>query len=271
MIDLLWVEIGGVVGAGLGLVGGLRAKRWMRAPRRAKHWAVPSRHAGTMGVVVGAMTLGLVGAALSKPPSLDVELERASPTLAAVHRYYPDAFAQMVVVADGLGPHDGVAMQNRVRPLVAQLVAAHRSELNDDTAAALGQLMLDETQSLEASNPQACVAILTGEPVQADMGLVVSRDLVRRDARVTAKLIEQVATHPASQQGRLTEAESQTLTDRALAKLPNGDQEAVTAMLTQRRQPGTTREAAAFCAFARARVSAALDGPQGVMRRLLVS
>jgi hypothetical protein len=271
MIDLLWVEVGGVAGAGLGFAGGLNAKRWMRAPRRAKRWAVPSRHAGLMGAVAGAMSLGLAGAKLSTPPSLDIQLERASPALAAVHRYYPDAFAQMVVVADGLGPHDGVAMQNRVRPLVAQLVAAHRAEVDDDTAAALGQLMLDETQSLQTSNPAACVAILTGEPVQSDMRLEVAHDLVRRDAQVTAKLIEQVATHPATSQSKLTDAESQTLTDRALGKLPNGDAEAVTALISQRRTPGNDREAAAFCAFARARVSAALDGPQGVMRRLLVS
>jgi len=35
--------------------------------------------------------------------------------------------------------------------------------------------------------------------------------------------------------------------------------------------PSNAREAAAYCAFARARVSAALDSPAGVLRRLLVS
>jgi hypothetical protein len=271
MIDLLWVEIGSAAGAVLGGAGGLAAKRWSRAPRRAKRWADTLRHMGLLGAGAGALLLGLVGAALSKPPSLDAQLEHASPALKAIRRYYPDAFAQMVVVADGLGPGDGVAIQNRVRPLVAQLVAAHRSELDDDTATALGRLMLDETQSLQSANPRACVALLTGEPVQVDMRTVVTRELVRRDAEVTARLIQQVATHPDTVQGKLSEAESQTLTEHALARLPNGDQEIVTPMLGQRRTPASDREAAAYCAYARARVAAALDGPSGVLRRLLVS
>lgn len=261
MIDLLWVEVGGAAGAALGFAGGLALKRLRRAPRRS----------GLLGAAAGALACGFVAAALSTPPSLDVQLERSSPALRAIRRHYPEAFAQMVVVADGLGPGDGLALQNRVRPLVAQLVDAHRSELDDDTAQALGQLMLDETQSLEAANPQACVALLTGQPVEADLRGVASRDLVRRDGEVTAKLIDQVATHPAAPEGRLSDAESQALTDRALAKLPNGDRDVVTSLLTQRRAPASEREAAAYCAFARARVSAALDAPAGVLRRLLVS
>ena len=260
MIDLLVTGIGIAVGAGAGAACGWAARRFGEAPRGF------TRFGGVGGAALG----GFVCALLSAPPSTAQRLDASGPAMQAIHKYYPDTFAQMVAASEGPSFQNAVILQGQLRPLVATLIAAHRSEMDDDTAQAMGQLMLDEADALKASNPQVCVAILTGKPVAVDLRSLVSAHEIRRDSEVTAKLVEQVATHPANPPSPLSEAENEALSTRALGKLTNGDQDIVISLLQQRRKASTAREAAAVCAFHRARFGAALDSSPGTLRRLLL-
>jgi hypothetical protein len=130
--------------------------------------------------------------------------------------------------------------------------------------------MLDETQQLQSKSPQSCVAILGGRGASTvDMGSVFTPELVRRDAEVTARLIEQVATHPASPPEKLPDAQTQALVLEALKDLPADDQRVVTPLLQQQKTPSTPEEARAFCAFYRSLFTAAMRGPDQTLRRFL--
>jgi aconitase B len=101
------------------------------------------------------------------------------------------------------------------------------------------------------------------------MGSVFTPELVRRDAEVTARLIEQVATHPASPPEKLPDAQTQALVLEALKDLPADDQRVVTPLLQQQKTPSTPEEARAFCAFYRSLFTTAMRGPDQTLRRFL--
>ena len=266
MIDLLWTGFGAVAGAGLGgLAGWVVSDRW-RTRRGHRRPGIRRVLAGT-GVVIGAF----VAAAVSAPPPGENELMAIGPAMTAIRTHYPGAFAEMRWAAKGVDPRDPVALQDRLRPLVAELIRVHRAEIDDASAQAMAGLMLDETEALRDAKPEACVAALRGRPLRVDLRSVEGADLRRRDAEVTAALIEQVATRPQPPPTRLTDEESQRLTEYALAKLTSGDREIVVPILQAGRQPSNPREAGAYCAFQRARLGAAMDAQPGVLRRLMGS
>jgi hypothetical protein len=260
VIDLLWTGIGGLSGAELGMVGawvadyGRKARRaWMR------------RYCIGLGCLLGAA----LGAGLTMPHPIETQLAASGPAFKAVHDRYPVVFAQMTAATRGMDKSDQAALQEKVRPLLVDLIQAHRSEMDDASAAAIGQLMLDETAALRDAKPEACVAALEGRPSGVDLRTVQGPELRRRDAEVTGALVEQLATRPATPAQRLTLDEDQRLSDHALAKLTSGERDTLAPLLLERRGPANAREAAAWCAFRRARLSAAMDAQPGTLRRLL--
>jgi hypothetical protein len=258
VIDLLWTGIGGLTGAELGMVTAWAIDR--RRERRA--WV---RH---YSIGVGALLGAGLGAAVSLPGALGSELEAAGPALKAVHDRFPAAFAAMSA-AGSMDHKDQAALQNSVRPLMVSLIQAHRREMDDDSATAVGQLMLDETEPMAVAQPEACVAILDGRPAGLDLRTLASPEMRRRDAEVTGRLVQQLAAHPATPPTRLSDEEALRLSDLALARLTSGERDTVTPILLEKRRPSTAREAGAYCAFQRARLGAALDGQPGTVRRLL--
>ena len=260
MIDLLWTGIGGLSGAEFGMVcawaadyGRKQRRSWMR------------RYCIGLGFLLG----GALGAAITMPHPMEQQIETAGPTFQAVRARYPEVFAQMREAVRGVDKNDQMALQEKVRPMLVKLIAAHRNEMDDDSAAAIGQLMLDETEALREAKPEACVAAMDGRPIGEDLRKLEAPELRARDAAVTAQLVEQVAARPASAPSRLSDDENQRLSDHALAKLTSGDRDAIAPLMLERREPVNTREAAAWCAFQRARIGAAMDAQPGTLRRLL--
>jgi hypothetical protein len=180
-------------------------------------------------------------------------------------------FAQLALAVKGSEAADEVQLQNQVRPVVAGLLAEHRHAMNDESAAALGELMLAETEALKAAGPEACVAIMTGAPVSADLRSLVPASVRQQDARVTAQLIRQEATDPEAPSPKLSDEEMRRLDAHALDKLTSGERETLLPLLTHSRPPADAREAASFCAFQRARIAAAMDAPAGTLRRFLTN
>lgn len=258
-----------VIAAGIGAgIGGLLGRAFDHL--RGK----PSHAAGLLGIA-----LSLVGAMAavrftppSVPPSIEADLDAAGPAFKAIHRFYPDVFAQMAADAKTVDPKDPIALQNKIRPRLSALVAAHRAQMDDTSANALGQLMLDETQLLQSKSPQSCVAILGGGGATTiDMGSVFTPELVRHDAEVTARLIEQVATRPATPPDKLSDAQTQALVQQALKDLSADEQKVVTPLLQQQKTPSTPDEARAFCTFYRSLFTAAMRGPDQTLRRFLTN
>ena len=260
MIDLLWTGLGGLSGAEFGMIGAWAAD-YGRKARRA--WL--RRYCIGLGLLLG----GALGAALTMPHAADGELDAAGPTFRALHDHYPAAFAEMSAAVAGTDRKDQAALQEKIRPVLVKLIAAHRREMDDDSAAAVGQLMLDETQALSDARPEACVAALEGRPIGEDLRKLQSPELRRRDTEVTSRLVQQVAANPAPAPARLSAEEDQRLSDHALAKLTSGERDTLAPLLLEHRAPATTREAAAWCAFQRARLGAAMDAQPGTLRRLL--
>ncbi len=255
MIDLLWTGLAGLSGAEIGMIGAWIADRG----RKRRPWML--RYCVGLGFCLGAA----MGALVTMPRPADNRLDKAGPVFAAIRDHFPGAFEQMSAAAKDVDHADSVALQTTL----TRLIDAHRAEMDDDSAAAVGQLMLDETAALKDAKPEACVAALDGKPVGLDLRTVESPELRRRDAEVTAQLVQQVATRPAAPPKRLTADESERIGNYALGKLTSGDRDTIAPLLLDRRGPQTTREAAAWCAFQRARIAAAMDAPQGTLRRFL--
>jgi hypothetical protein len=197
------------------------------------------------------------------------QLDGSGPAFQAVRRYYPEVFAQMAADAKSVDPKDPVALQNVIRPRLADLMAAHRAHMDDASVNALGRLMLDETRALQAKSPQTCVAILGGETSVVDMGAAFSPELARRDSEVTAQIVTQVATRPASPPVKLADAEARALIEQALKELSVDEQKLVMPLLQQQKPPAGAEEARAYCAFHRELFTVALRGPDQTLRRLL--
>jgi hypothetical protein len=261
MIDLLWTGIGGLAGAEAGVVAGWAANR------RSKLRPWTRRYLAGLGLALGAA----IGAALSLPPVVDTRLDDAGPAFKAIHERYPALYAQMAAAAKGVDPRDTAALQEKLHPILASLIEAHRDEIDDHSAEAVARLMLDETDTLRDSSPQACVAALTGRPAGVTLRSASGPEFRQRSAEVTAAVIEQLAERPQPPPARLSPEEAQRLTGYALDKLTSGDRDTVLPLLQQGRQPSGSREAGAYCAFQRARLSAALDAQPGTLRRLLAS
>jgi hypothetical protein len=261
VIDLLWTGIGALCGAEIGMIGAWAADYG----RKRRAWV--RRYAIGLGAPLGAAIAA--AASLVQPPS--PTFDASGPLLTAVHDRYPATFAQMVAATEGVPRTDQTTMQARLRPIMAALIQAHRPEMDDDSAQAVGRLMLDETEAMREAQPDVCVAVLDGRPTGVDLRVVSGPALQRRDAEVTAKLVEQLSTRPAEAPTPLAPDESRQLSDHALAKLSSGDRDVVTPLLLARRTPSTPREAAAYCAFQRARLGAAIDAQPGTLRRFLAA
>ncbi len=264
MNPILLGALGGAAGAGL---GGLLGLGFDRATGR-----------GSQAPLILAVALAVGGAQLGalsgpKAPTVEADLEAAGPVYKVIHRYYPDVFAQMAADARSVDPKDNIALQNKIRPRLSALVGAHRAQMDDTSVNALGKLMLDETQLLQGPSPQSCVAILGGGgKTTVDMGAVFTPQMVHADAEVTAGIIEQVATRPATPPPKLTDEETRALVGQAMAQLSTDEQKAVAPLLQQQpRTPATAEEARAFCAFYRSLFTAALRGPDQTLRRFLAN
>jgi len=262
---LVTVVITAGIGAGVGgLLGrifdGMRGK--------------PSHAAGILGILL-ALAGAFAAVRLTPPtvpPSVEADLDAAGPAYKVIHRYYPEVFAQMAADARSVDPKDPIALQNKIRPHLSALVGAHRAEMDDTSVNALGRLMLEETQALQGPSPLSCVAILGGGgKTTVDMGSVFTPQMVRTDSEVTAAIIEQVATRPATPPAKLTDTETRALLDEALAPLSSDEQKAVMPLLLQQRTPATTEEARAFCAFYRSLFTTALRGRDQTLRRFLAN
>jgi hypothetical protein len=260
LISWLWTGFGALGGAELGMACAWAAD-YGRRTRRA--WL--RRYAIGLGLPLGAA----IGAALSVVQPPETWFPAASPALQALHDRYPGVVAQMAEAIQGVRRSDEGALQGKMRPILANLLAAHRHEIDDDSAVAIGQLMLDETQALREAQPEACVALLGGRHAGVDLRAMAGPELRRRDAEVTARLVEQLSTRPAPPPAPLSAEAGQRLTDHALAKLTSGERDAVTPLLLAHREPATPQEADVLCAFERARISAALDASPATMRSLL--
>jgi hypothetical protein len=262
MNSILLGAIGGAIGGALGgLVGnglGRAIKPWNKQASRVS--------------AVAAAILALCGARIAVfvgQPSIEGQIEQASPTLKVVHRYYPAVFQSIVAEAKTVDASDIVAVQNRIRPRLADLVGSHRGQMDDATTGELLQLTLDEATALQATSPQSCVGLLTDGKTTVDITKAIPPELIRRDGEVTARAIEQFATRPASPAAKLTDQEAAALARVAIGQLPPADRQVVAPLLVQQKPPATPDQARAMCTFYRSFFAAALNGPTGTVRRLL--
>lgn len=215
-----------------------------------------------------ALVAGL--AACSPEKALEAVLAASSPVFPVLKAHYPERYAElMTTIRAEAGRPDGVTAVRQVAlPMIAALVAEHRKQLDDADATAMLELTAEEAALLQTAHPDACAQLLSGRAPSIDLADLFSADLRKRDQRVTADVLEQVAVHPAPPPEPLTVDEERRLALGAAARITPQERAVAVPLMQRGGQPSTPAEQGAVCAFSLASVRQALSQP-GMARRVL--
>ena len=218
-------------------------------------------------VIGGARLATIVG-----QPSMEEQVDRANPALAALHKYFPADYQKMMATVRAQGPGtDPALVHSKMLPYVSNLIAQHAGELDDQRSFDSFSLVVDEMRLLREKSPSSCVAMLNGTPLTVDLSTIMTPEMQKRDLANTAAVLEQVATHPAAPASPLPKTQITSLVTGAFAKLNKDQQIVVGPLLVAGRPPKTPAEEQAMCSYDIALFEDALAGPPGTLRGLLAS
>jgi hypothetical protein len=218
--------------------------------------------AGNAGRGALAVLLGLVGAGggwwlfnHDIKPRLAYEAAaqaaEASPDVAALKQYYPTDYANMQQALEmQKGERKGAAGAQYLIRLTVNGVVTRQAKLGGDKQlVALMNLRRDEGQALVAKSPSYCTEYFSGGKLSFDPAGVLPADLLKRDAAVSADLLQQTAANPAKNapgaEARDMSLASRTVLyeenlvrqavlDKSLAQFPKEDQQTIKMMATRK-------------------------------------
>jgi hypothetical protein len=261
MNSILLAALCGGLGGGVGALLGAGFDRLRKKPSRA---------AVILGGALAILAARLGPALISPPPTIEAQLEASGALYKTLHRYYPAAFAQLAGEFKAADLGDKIALENKVRPIIANLISVHMHEVDDATSAQMISFLVDEMRALRAKDPAACLDILSGDRVAVDTSTVIPPDLLRREDALTAQALEQAAAHPAPTARKLSQSEHDALVIAAFKQMSNADQTTVRPLLLTPRKPSNSAEQDALCKFNIDLFGQAAGGAPGTLRRFLV-
>lgn len=258
--------IGGAVAA---LVTGAE---WLIQKLRGKPFA-PSKWLGWLCITAIIVSIGAARANNWFAPSLEAQMVAGSPTIAAVQKYYPDQFAQIVaaVRSSNTPATDTTALRNLITPVIGQLVASHANQIDETNTLALFGLMTAEFKALRDQYPEACIQIMRGGTTNAPLGDVFSPELIRQDTTVETGILTQVATNPAPPPTPWPPAPMAALGNTALAALPSDERATVLPLLQNGTSPSTPAQYQAMCDFNIGLFSNVVSHPNGNARGFMAA
>jgi hypothetical protein len=214
-------------------------------------------------LATAAATLTLGGCNFLHQPTVEEQAEKI-PTLKALHQYYPEQYQQVIAMlkAQQQTPSDKASMEDKVRPVIATLMARQAPKMNDENTLALFKLTVDEAQTMRAKSPDQCGRSLTGGGqfgVAAEN--ILTKDEIARDMALSAKVLEQTATAPAPPPPKMDQAESMRLVRQSIDQLPKATQDNLIPMLRAGGTPHTPMEEAAMCDYTISLIQLALALP----------
>ena len=255
-----------------GVVGGVAATAGIGAWRRATGKPAPvGRARGRLGLVVSVFAVlgGRAGAMLNQP-SIESQIDKANPEMSALHRYYPAQYGQIVeaVKTNGRAPDAIVKVQAVAVPLISQIIASHAREIDDANSRDLFQVVAEEASLVGARNPTACVNLVQGRPAGVDISQMLTPALAAEEREVSVRVLEQIATRPATPAAPLSQAQAKPLAVSAFSQLSPQQRQAVQPILANPALAWTDEQKTAYCAFAVKLIQTAIAGPPGTVRRL---
>ena len=265
MVDsaVLIGAVGGGVGGALGAAVG-----WFVGKRLGKPGTRTANLAPILGVV--AAIGGSMAARAVLAPSAENRIDASSPTLAILHRYYPDKYQRIVAVAKA-NPSDKIALHNAVAPIIGETVREHARQIDDASATRLFGLLVAEAKVMRDKAPAACISMLAGGSARVDLSTIMTPQMKRMDADTTAAVLEQIATRPVAPAQPLAPAQARALALSALDRLAPADKALVADMFAHARRPASDVESRTMCGFDIALFQDALNGPPGTVRALIAA
>jgi hypothetical protein len=266
MNSILAAALGGAAG---GVLGGLIGAVIKGAARKKNGW---QSKVGTVLVIGFGIAGGRIGAEVLQP-SLEDQVDKASPLYATLHQYYPTEYSQIVgsLKASQSGASDKLALENAVRPVLSDLVAKHRAQISDKNASDMMGVVVEEATIMRDRDPLSCAAMLNGGKTRISLADALPDSLKEKDLAVSAAVLKQVATAPAPQAPKLPDDQLKSLSLSALATLPEDERQAIVAMQTAHRQPATDVEAKGMCDFTISLVNKAMASPPGTLRAVIAA
>ena len=205
MLPMALVAVGGAIGGACGAAA-LGFNMWLMRRWRHGWWRYPLAAASTAAAVVGyflvaklvMVTFGLSRTAMT-PASLDRDLA-ATPSLVAVSKADPDAFARMRnamldAAAKGRPQTEIVAIPQAT---IGAMVRKYLPHASDQAVLDFTRVMTLETDQIGAKNADACVGFLYPQlgRMPGPVSDFITQEVSQHDVAATQAVIESGATSP---------------------------------------------------------------------------
>lgn len=256
MSSIVTAVIAGAVGGAMGgVVSMLIARRMGRRPG----WLV------AFPVGFALVTVGMVRAA-DPIPTADImaALDRR-PDVELLKTYYPEDYArlerQVTALPSTAKPSDIRALTDQV---VGDVVERQRPKANGETSRQMYILAHAEGRALRAFSPAACSAFLDGAGRAEDLAMVMTPQLRAQEVSATRLLLTQTATKPSPPSAAMSTDDLAALSQRALSKLNDDEQDAVIRVLQEERGSRSELEHRVMCDFYLAQAEEILRAPPAV-------
>jgi hypothetical protein len=195
--------------------------------------------------------------------------ETQNPEIAALQKYYPDQYAQ--VLEANKSNADPIAVQNIVEPIVRKIILGHKNQIDDAGAVQFYSLVIAESKVLISSDPVTCINLLNGNSSPVPLSTDLSPTLLSEDQQVSTALIVQIANQPAAPAPTLTNAQENAIAVSAMSALPTAEQTLVMSVVSKSIQPSTVDENHAVCDFDINMFQQAVSAQNGTLRSFVAT
>lgn len=227
---------------------------------RARRW--------TPAMAAGLAALALAGCNVLHPPTIEEQADKIA-TVKVLHQYYPQQYQQVIAMLKAASPASAAddqakaAIEDRIRPVIASLMAQQAPKMNDDNAMALFQLTLEEAQTTRQKSPEQCGKMLTGGgQFGVSVESILTKDEVQRDAALSAKILEQAAASPAPPPPPMDRTVTAGLARKAIDSLPAQTKANLMPVLQTGGRPSGAMQEAAMCDYTIALLQLMLAQPK---------
>ena len=140
------------------------------------------RWPAVIGVALALTLAHPVNQWINRPPPDSVlqDLEQKEPFYTAIRENHPDVYAKIrQVISESIESGNVVLAKSKIRSIVLPLIARKLPNASDDNLFVFASLIRDQAMALADDHPEACVALLKGEPF--DFQAVMPPGLITRE------------------------------------------------------------------------------------------
>lgn len=256
MSSIVTAAIAGAIGGAVGgAVSALIARRLGRRPG----WLL------ALPVGLALLAVGLVRAAQPTPAANLMAALDLRADVALLKTYYPEDYArlgrQVAALSSSGTPADIKAVTDQV---VGDVVERQRPKANAETSRQMYIVTHLEGLALRVFSPAACSAFMDGAGRAEDLAIVMTPALLAQDVATTRLLLTQTATRPSPPAPAMSTDDLAALSQPALSKLNDAEQDVVIRVLQEQRGSRSELEHRVMCDFYLAQAESILQAPPAV-------